>query len=140
MQKSFQFIFLFFFFYKITEIKIKSFECPKSIRNYKKKIMLGTSDTWSTSHLSKRTSEQAYYVISSDFKIHPETLQFTISQTTFLSCCFPVEIVKLLAKLLQVGLHLILLLILISQSQIKAQKCGISSSARYQLSLIAQRF
>ena len=41
LQKPFQFIFL--FFYKITKMKIKSFECPKSIRNYEKKI-LGTSD------------------------------------------------------------------------------------------------
>ena len=28
-------------------MKIKSFVCPKSIRNYEKKIMLGTSDDWS---------------------------------------------------------------------------------------------
>ena len=35
LQKSFQFIFL--FFYNFTKIKIKSFECPKSIRNYEKK-------------------------------------------------------------------------------------------------------
>ena len=34
LQKSFQFIFS--FFYKFTKIKIKSFECPKSIRNYEK--------------------------------------------------------------------------------------------------------
>ena len=34
LQKSFQFIFL--FFYNFTKIKIKSFECPKSIRNYEK--------------------------------------------------------------------------------------------------------
>ena len=34
LQKSFQFIFL--FFYKITKIKIKSFECPKSIKSIKK--------------------------------------------------------------------------------------------------------
>ena len=45
-----------YFLYKFTKIKIKSFECPKSIRNYKK-IMLGTSDTWSMSHLSNRPSE-----------------------------------------------------------------------------------
>ena len=38
LQKSFQFIFL--FFYRI--IKIKSFECPKSIKSIKK-IILGTS-------------------------------------------------------------------------------------------------
>ena len=31
-------------------MKIKSFECPKSIRNLKKKIMLGTSECWSMSH------------------------------------------------------------------------------------------
>ena len=48
LQKSFQFV-----FYKFR--KIKSFECPKSVRNYKQ-IMLGTSDTWQTSHLFKRTS------------------------------------------------------------------------------------
>ena len=35
LQKLFQFIFL--FFYNFTKIKIKSFECPKSIRNYEKK-------------------------------------------------------------------------------------------------------
>ena len=36
LQKLFQFIFL-FFFYNFTKIKIKNFECPKSIRNYEKK-------------------------------------------------------------------------------------------------------
>ena len=35
LQKSFQ-----FFFYNFKKIKIKSFECPKSIRNYKK------NDAW----------------------------------------------------------------------------------------------
>ena len=43
LQKLFQFIFL--FFYKITKIKIKSFECPKSIRNYEK------NNAWSIRHL-----------------------------------------------------------------------------------------
>ena len=38
LQKSFQFIFL--FFYKITKIKIKSFECPKSIKSIEK------NNTW----------------------------------------------------------------------------------------------
>ena len=38
LQKPLQFIFL--FLYKITKMKIKSFEFPKSIRNYEKK------DTW----------------------------------------------------------------------------------------------
>ena len=44
LQKSFQFIFL--FFHKFTRIEIKSFECHKSIRIIKE-MMLGTSDTWS---------------------------------------------------------------------------------------------
>ena len=60
LQKPFQLFFL--FFYKITEMKIKSFECPKSIRNYEKKI-LGTSDGWSTSRLSHWPSEPAYYIV-----------------------------------------------------------------------------
>ena len=42
-------------------MKIKSFECPKSIRNYKN-IMLGTSDAWSTSCLSHQHSKPAYYI------------------------------------------------------------------------------
>ena len=59
LQKPFQFIFI--FFYKITKMKIKSFECPKSIKNCEKKI-LGTSDTWSLGRSSKRTSKPAYYI------------------------------------------------------------------------------
>ena len=43
LQKLFQFIFL--FFYKFTKIKIKSFECPKSIRNYEK------NNAWNIRHL-----------------------------------------------------------------------------------------
>ena len=33
-----------------------SFDCPKCIINNKKEIVLGTSDPWSMSHLSQRTS------------------------------------------------------------------------------------
>ena len=40
-------------------MKIKSFE---SVRNYKK-IMLGTSHIWSTSHSSQQTSEPVYYIV-----------------------------------------------------------------------------
>ena len=43
-------------------MKIKSFQCPKSIRNYEKKI-LGTSDSWSPSRLSHRPSEPAYHIV-----------------------------------------------------------------------------
>ena len=42
-------------------MKMESFECPKSIKNYEKEIVLGTSDTWSTSRLSHRPSAPAYY-------------------------------------------------------------------------------
>ena len=56
LQKRFQFIFL--FFYKITKMKIKSFECPKSIRNHEKKIV-GMPDIWSPKQLSHRPSEPA---------------------------------------------------------------------------------
>ena len=52
----------FHFFYKITKMKTKSFECHKSIRNYEKKI-LGTSDTWSTTCLCHRPSEPAYHIV-----------------------------------------------------------------------------
>ena len=40
-QNSLQKPFQLFFFYKITKMKIKSFKCRKSIRNYEKKNMLG---------------------------------------------------------------------------------------------------
>ena len=50
---------------KFTKIRIKGFECPKSIGNYKKKIILGTSDAWSTIHLSQQTS--VLYCRLSDF-------------------------------------------------------------------------
>ena len=45
-------------------MKIKSFECPKSIRNYEKKNILGTSDAWRTSRLP---SKPAYYIV--DYRI-----------------------------------------------------------------------
>ena len=32
-------------------------------RNYEKKIILGISDAWMTSHLSQRTSEPEYYIV-----------------------------------------------------------------------------
>ena len=44
-------------------MKIKCFECPKSIRNHMKKIMLGTSDARSTIHLSRLTSKPGYYIV-----------------------------------------------------------------------------
>ena len=34
-----------------------------SLKGNMKKIMLGTSDTWSTSHSSQRTSEPAYCIV-----------------------------------------------------------------------------
>ena len=55
---------------------------PKSKRNYEK-IILGTLDTWSTSHLSHRPSEPAYYIV--DCRI--STLYFCAIQIkiTFIS-------------------------------------------------------
>ena len=44
---------------------IKSFECPKSIRNNEKKIILGTSDSWSMSLLSRHPSKPVCYIIDS---------------------------------------------------------------------------
>ena len=60
LQKSFQFIFI--FFYKFTKIRIKSFECPKFMMNYEKEIMFVRSDTWSMSRSSHRPSKPAYYI------------------------------------------------------------------------------
>ena len=56
LQKPFQFFFS--FLYKITKMKMKSFECPKSIKSINK-IILGTSDTWSTIRLSRCPSNPA---------------------------------------------------------------------------------
>ena len=68
LKKLFSIYFL-IFFYKITWIRIKSFECPKSIKSLKK-IILGTSGAWSTIHLSNRPSAQRsiLYCRLSDFK------------------------------------------------------------------------
>ena len=48
-------------------MKIKSFECPKSVRNYKKK-----ENTWNDRHLvneslSHRPSKPAYYIVDCRF-------------------------------------------------------------------------
>ena len=51
------------YFYKITKMKINSFECPKSMRNYEVKLF-GASDAWSTSHLSHRANKPAYFRLS----------------------------------------------------------------------------
>jgi hypothetical protein len=32
-------------------------------KNFEKKVILGTSDPWSTSHLYQQTREQAYYIV-----------------------------------------------------------------------------
>ena len=42
-------------------MKMKSFECPKFMRNYEKK--LGTSDTLSMSCLSHRLRKPGYYIV-----------------------------------------------------------------------------
>ena len=50
-----------FFFLWNYKNKFKSFECPKSVGNYEKKI-LGTSDAWSISCLSHWPREPEYYI------------------------------------------------------------------------------
>ena len=66
LQKYFQSICL--FFEKNTKISVKSFECPKSIKSLKK-IILGTSDAWSTIRLSNPPSDPAWiYHRLTDFK------------------------------------------------------------------------
>jgi hypothetical protein len=59
LAKSFSKIVSIYLFIK----KIKNFECSKSIRNNEKKMMLGTSDAWSMSLLSRHSSEPAYYIV-----------------------------------------------------------------------------
>ena len=55
------------FFKKNTKLKVKSFECPKST-NSLKKIILGTSDAWSTLRLSNWPSDPAWiYLRLTDF-------------------------------------------------------------------------
>jgi hypothetical protein len=46
--------------------KIKKIEiifATNFARNYEKRMILGTSDAWSTSHLSQQTSKPAYYIV-----------------------------------------------------------------------------
>ena len=42
---------------------MKGLFAKKFARFYEKKIILGTSDTWSTIHLSQQTSEPSYYIL-----------------------------------------------------------------------------
>ena len=53
----------YYFFYKITKIKLTSFEYSKSIKSLKK-IILGTSDAWLTIRLAHRPSEPVYYIVN----------------------------------------------------------------------------
>ena len=65
----------FLFFYKITKIKIKSFEFPKSIKSIKN-IILGTSDSWLTIRLYHCPSNPAYYIV--DWRIFAEACLCTM--------------------------------------------------------------
>ena len=53
--------------YKITKFKIKSFECPKSIRNHERKIF-GKSNAWSTNRLSHQPSNIILQIVG--FVVH----------------------------------------------------------------------
>ena len=63
-----------YFLYRFTKIETKSFECLKSIRNYEK-IMLGTLDAWSMSHLSQQATEPVYYSVDCRISILIELLE-----------------------------------------------------------------
>ena len=52
---------LIFIFVKFKK-KIERIFAKNFARNYKKKIILGTSDAWSMSHLSQRPSKPVYYI------------------------------------------------------------------------------
>ena len=53
--------------------KLKSFECSKTIRNYKRKTIVVISDAWLMSCLSNRSSNPAHYdkdcLISTSYKL-----------------------------------------------------------------------
>ena len=52
------------FFYNFLNLKIKSFECHKSISNYiYKRIMLGTSNTWLISSSPQQATEPPNYIV-----------------------------------------------------------------------------
>ena len=46
-----------------------------------KKIMFGTSDAWSTSHSSQRTSKPAYSIVDCRILIESETKGFSLEKT-----------------------------------------------------------
>ena len=56
------FTFSFVFFWKNKQIDWKYF-CKEFCKKSWKKIILGSSDAWSTIHLAHRPSEPAYYII-----------------------------------------------------------------------------
>ena len=78
-------------------MKIKSFECPKSIKNYEKK-MLETSDAWSTSGLSHWPSKPAYYIVDcrilDTFSAVVYTTALTVLHKSCQKMCSSVKISK----------------------------------------------
>ena len=52
-------LFIFFWIYEKIEKKIEK----NFARNYEKRIILGTSDAWLTSHLSQQNCKPAYYTV-----------------------------------------------------------------------------
>ena len=60
----------FLFFYKITKMKIKSFECPKSIRNYEKKYRRLVDELF----VPSAQGSSVLYCRLSDFTTSPRVL------------------------------------------------------------------
>ena len=73
MQNSIYFL---IFFYKFTKIKIKSFQCPKSIRNYKKICLEHqTLGRWVI-----RPSEPAYHIVNCQISVEQHSSMSTYSK------------------------------------------------------------
>ena len=59
----------FIFFYRITKMKIKSFECPKSIKNYEKKNTLNVRCLVDQSFVPSAQRTSILYCRLSDFRL-----------------------------------------------------------------------
>ena len=90
-SKLFTFIFVFFFFLN-KQIDWKYF-CKEFCKKSWKKIILGTSDAWSTIHLSHRPSDRAWiYLRLTNFRLKPiwsMTIVVDFPEWCFSLPCFP---------------------------------------------------
>ena len=64
--------------------------CKEFCKKSWKRIILGTSDAWSTSHLSQWTSEPAYYIV--DCRISRKPVQQKFQPLTTISKMFSIDL------------------------------------------------